>query len=57
MASKKLIAQLEIENNLLRGEIHSSQYERIKLLKNSNELKNKIDEINWRKERGKKPTT
>ena len=47
MLSKKTIAQLEVENNLLRGEIHNSQYERIKLLKNSNELKNKIEEVHW----------
>lgn len=50
--SKKLIAQLEVENNLLRGEIHSSQIERIKLLQNSNRLKNKIEELQTQKERG-----
>lgn len=48
------MAKLEIQNNLLRDEILSSQNERIKLLKESNELKNKIEEEKWKYERGDK---
>jgi hypothetical protein len=45
--TQRYIAKLEIKNNLLRKEIHNSQFERIKLLKQVNEIKNKIDEVTW----------
>jgi len=45
--TQRHIAKLEIKNNLLRKEIHNSQFERIKLLKQYNEIKNKIDEVKW----------
>lgn len=44
---QKNIAKLEIQNNIHRQDIHNSQFERINLLKRTNEIKNKIDEINW----------
>ena len=42
--AQKVIAQLEIENNLFRKEIHNSQFSRIKMLKEFNAEQQKIDE-------------
>ena len=42
--AQKTIAQLEVENNLFRKEIHNSQSVRVKKLKQYNEQQQKIDE-------------
>jgi hypothetical protein len=42
--AQKTIAQLEVENNLFRKEIHDSQTVRVKKLKQYNEQQQKIDE-------------
>jgi FtsZ-binding cell division protein ZapB len=41
------ISKLEIQNNLLRKEIHNAQFERIKLLKRTNEVKNSCHQLVW----------
>lgn len=48
---QKSISKLEIQNNLLRKEIHNSQFERIKLLKKVNEISNQCDQVKWEKEK------
>lgn len=53
MNYQKNIAKLEIQNNILRKEIHTSQFERIKLLKKTNELKNQHDQLKWEGEKVK----
>jgi hypothetical protein len=37
----------------MRKEIHNSQFDRIKLLKRTNELKKKLDQLRWEGERKK----
>lgn len=51
LSFQKTIAKLEIQNNLLRKEIHNSQFERIKLLKKTNEAKNSFDQLQWEGEK------
>ena len=38
---------------MLRKEIHNSQFERIKLLKKTNEAKNSFDQLQWEGEKTK----
>lgn len=45
--AQKIIAQLEIENNLFRRDIHNSQFDRIKLLKEMNNLVQKNEDIHF----------
>lgn len=50
MNNQKKIAQLEIQNNILRKEIHNTQYDRVRLLKRSTDMKNLLEEMEWERE-------